>query len=150
MIAIDTTIEYDPSVLEYQSTEVLFPEVWTGDNEDLTRAEVGADGKGRVFLSFANDGRPGKGVTEGSITATLRFLVKGGEGTATELRIYSGDSTFALNDLGETVYGRGCAADLPIAADNTVKIIICCASVAVILITALLCMRRRKSNSAKK
>ena len=127
LIAIDTTIEYDPSVLEYQSTEVLFPEVWTGDNEDLTRAEVGADGKGRVFLSFANDGRPGKGVTEGSITATLRFLVKGGEGTATELRIYSGDSTFALNDLGETVYGRGCAADLPIAADNTVKIIICCA-----------------------
>ena len=150
LIAIDTTIEYDPSVLEYQSTEVLFPEVWTGDNEDLTRAEVGADGKGRVFLSFANDGRPGKGVTEGSITATLRFLVKGGEGTATELRIYSGDSTSALNDLGETVYGRGCAADLPIAADNTVKIIICCASVAVILITALLCMRRRKSNSAKK
>ena len=104
----------------------------------------------REGFSFANDGRPGKGVTEGSITATLRFLVKGGEGTATELRIYSGDSTFALNDLGETVYGRGCAADLPIAADNTVKIIICCASVAVILITALLCMRRRKSNSAKK
>lgn len=61
LIAIDTTVEYDPAILEYQDTEVLFPELWTGDNEDLTRAEVGADGKGRVFLSFANDGRPGKG-----------------------------------------------------------------------------------------
>lgn len=113
LIAIDTTVEYDPAILEYQDTEVLFPELWTGDNEDLTRAEVGADGKGRVFLSFANDGRPGKGVTEGTITAKLQFRVKSGEGTTTKLRIYSGDSTFALNDLGETVYGRGCAADLP-------------------------------------
>ena len=67
-----------------------------------------------------------------------------GEGTTTKLRIYSGDSTFALNDLGETVYGRGCAADLPIAEDITIKIIICCASVAVILVTALLCMKNRK------
>ena len=144
LIAIDTTVEYDPAILEYQDTEVLFPELWTGDNEDLTRAEVGADGKGRVFLSFANDGRPGKGVTEGTITAKLQFRVKSGEGTTTKLRIYSGDSTFALNDLGETVYGRGCAADLPIAEDITIKIIICCASVAVILVTALLCMKNRK------
>lgn len=37
LIAIDTTVEYDPAILEYQDTEVLFPELWTGDNEDLTR-----------------------------------------------------------------------------------------------------------------
>ena len=43
LIAIDTTVEYDPAILEYQDTEVLFPELWTGDNEDLTRAEVGAE-----------------------------------------------------------------------------------------------------------
>ena len=151
LIAIDTTVEYDPAILEYQDTEVLFPELWTGDNEDLTRAEVGADGKGRVFLSFANDGRPGKGVTEGTITAKLRFRVKsGGRGRRRSCAFTAATarSRSTIWEKNGSVWKGLRRRSCPSPRTSRSKSSSAAASVAVILVTALPCTRKQEKAKA--
>ena len=149
LVAVDADIIYDGTVLEYIGSKVFFPDEWTGDNENLTTAAT-EDGVSKVLVSYSNDGRTGKGYTGSSIKTEITFRAISGQGKESELRVYSYDGAFGLNDRNQTVYGRGCVTNILIGSDQTLKTIIAVCAVAVVVVTAVFCIITGKKRDREK
>ena len=103
-----------------------------------------------MLVSYSNDGRTGKGYTGSSIKTEITFRVISGQGKESELRVYSYDGAFGLNDRNQTVYGRGCVTNILIGSDQTLKTIIAVCAVAVVVVTAVLCIITGKKRDREK